>query len=276
MFQPFFLKNLALNDINPRICGIHICNSSSVYPWHYIDRHVLHYVTKGQGKYLVDNQEYSVGEGDIFISHAGQLTSYVADAEDPFTYIWVSFECADSFSALLNRDIIHAPWAGPIFSRIIDANETAAPEWAICAQLYTFFVQLAQRQSQNSAHKEDYVSRAINYMQANYADSISIDQMAAALGLNRSYFSRLFHQQTGQSPQSYLVSCRLEKAAELLTTQGLSQKEAALQVGYPDVYAFSRMFKRKYGISPGTYVHKYRQVLPDTLVHLPLPDSPSE
>ena len=73
------------------------------------------------------------------------------------------------------------------------------------------------------------------------------------LGLNRSYFCRIFKQQLGVSPQDYIVSYRLEQAERLLTTSKLTQKEIALRVGYPDVYALSRMFKRRYGIAPGHF-----------------------
>jgi AraC-like DNA-binding protein len=48
----------------------------------------------------------------------------------------------------------------------------------------------------------------------------------------------------------------MERAVELLRVYHLPQKEVALLTGYPDVCAFSRMFKRKFGISPGQYANK--------------------
>jgi len=254
MFHPVFLRNLQLTDLNPRICGIHNCEPGEIYPWHHIERHVLHYVTEGSGRYLVNGQTHPVRAGDIFISHTGYHTSYEADAKDPFTYIWVSFECSNSFAELMPDDVIYAPWAASIFCRITECESLSAPEWMICAQLYEFFAQLSDRSQPHPVRKEDYVNRAINYIQSDYAEPIQIADMAAALNLSRNYFSRIFHQQTGQSPQEYLVSYRLKKAVELISQYGLSQKEAAAQVGYPDVAAFSRMFRRKYGTSPGIYI----------------------
>lgn len=258
MLQPFFLKNLQLADINPRVCGINRCCPGEVYPMHYIQRYVLHYVTTGSGRYLMNGTESPVNSGDIFVSRAGYATSYVADETDPFTYIWVSFECTDTFAALLTEDVFSAPWAHSIFQRIISANQTEAAELSICAQLFEFFAQLSAIQSSRTAHKEDYVSRAINYIQINFAEPIQLSEIAAALGLSRNYFCRLFKKQVGLSPQEYLVTYRLETAAKLLTEQGLSQKEAATRVGYPDVYTFSRMFKRKFGIPPGEYVRFHK------------------
>lgn len=254
MYRRVLLHNLHLTDLNPRIFGTKSYTSEDFIPPHHIQRHVLHYVTGGKGRYLFNGQEQTVREGDIFVSHPGYFTSYIPDADDPFAYIWVSFDCAPSFAALLNRDVFSAPWARPIFEQLLTVSDTAAPEWAVCARLYDFFVELARRQPAEAAPKDDYVSRAVNFIQANYPDSIQIADIAADLGLSRNYFCRIFKQQMGLSPQEFLVSYRLDTAAKLLVEQEISQKEAALQVGYPDICAFSRMFKRKYGMAPGQYV----------------------
>ena len=145
---------------------------------------------------------------------------------------------------------------------MIEACRAPAAEWAVCGLLYEFFALLAGRQASRADRPEDYVSRAVNFIQANYAAPLRVEDLAAGLGLNRSYFSRLFRGQTGLSPQAYLVSYRLERAAEFLTVGGLSQKEAALQAGYPDVCTFSRMFRRKFGMPPGEYVRLYRAKTP--------------
>lgn len=254
MYKRILLKNLQLTDINPRVCGIQKYAPGAVTPQHHIQRHVLHYVTEGRGVYLANGQEYTVCPGDIFVCHPGYVTTYIADETEPFTYIWASFDCTDSFAALIARDVFPASWSAPIFEQMLAASDAAVPEWAVCARLYDFFVLLAQQQPPAAAPRDDYVSRAVNFIQTNYSDSIRIADIAADLGLSRNYFCRLFKQQTGLAPQEYLVSHRLDIAAKLMVEQGISQKEAALQVGYPDVYAFSRMFKRKYGVSPGTYV----------------------
>ena len=258
MYKRILLNNIHLVDMIPRVCGVKSYESRQYMPLHHIQHHVLHYVTTGTGRYLFNGQELPVQAGDIFVSHPGYFTSYIANEEDPFTYIWVSFDCAPAFSDLLTQDVFSAPWAGPIFEQMLTDCETNTPEWAVCARLFDFFVAIAQRQPVPVVPRDDYVGRAVNFIQTNYPDSIQIADIAADLGLSRNYFCRIFKQQMGLSPQEYLVSYRLTKAAELLIRQDLSQKEAALQVGYPDVCAFSRMFKRKYGMSPGQYVAQER------------------
>jgi YesN/AraC family two-component response regulator len=68
------------------------------------------------------------------------------------------------------------------------------------------------------------------------------------------YISKIFKEETGESPINYLIKIRLEKAKDiLLNGNGGSIKSIANQVGYDDVYHFSKLFKKYYGISPLYY-----------------------
>ena len=78
------------------------------------------------------------------------------------------------------------------------------------------------------------------------------------MNLNRSYFSTLFRRKTGCSPQQYLTDYRMNKACELMTEHGCSPGEAALSTGYPDIFSFSRMFKKKFGLSPREYRQRHQ------------------
>ena len=95
--------------------------------------------------------------------------------------------------------------------------------------------------------------KAKAYIDANYVNPITVETLADSLEINRSYFSTTFKREIGKSPQQYLVDVRLSKAAELMTEQGYSASAAALSSGYTDIFNFSKMFKRKYGLSPTAY-----------------------
>lgn len=86
-----------------------------------------------------------------------------------------------------------------------------AKEWRICAQLYELFAELDAARGPAQGHGGNYVGQAVNYIESNYSQPMRVQDIAAGLGLNRSYFCRLFRQQTGLSPQEYIVSCRLAK-----------------------------------------------------------------
>jgi AraC-like DNA-binding protein len=104
-----------------------------------------------------------------------------------------------------------------------------------------------------AGRKELYIRQAKNYMESEYMVGISVGEVASRLGLDRSYLSNLFKETEGKSPQRYLNEVRMRQAAVLLTELGYTVTETAMSVGYADVFAFSRMFKQFYGISPKHY-----------------------
>ena len=114
---------------------------------------------------------------------------------------------------------------------------------------------LSSRQKKTD-QKELYIQQAKNFMESEYMMGITVSELAARLGLDRSYFSNLFKQSQGKSPQQYLNEVRMSQAAAQLTEQGNTVTETAASVGYADVFAFSRMFKQYYGVSPSEYRSK--------------------
>jgi len=85
----------------------------------------------------------------------------------------------------------------------------------------------------------------------NYSEKISLDQIAENMYLSPFYISRIFKSETGDTPIRHLINIRLEKAKELLENgfDG-SIQEVAAKVGYDDVYHFSKLFKKRFGMPP--------------------------
>jgi Transcriptional regulator containing an amidase domain and an AraC-type DNA-binding HTH domain len=81
-----------------------------------------------------------------------------------------------------------------------------------------------------------------------------LEQIAHNIYLSPVYISKIFKEETGESPINYLIKIRLEKAKDiLLNSDSGSIKSIANQVGYDDVYHFSKLFKKYYGYSPLYY-----------------------
>ena len=96
-------------------------------------------------------------------------------------------------------------------------------------------------------------------MNSEYVNGITVQQVADRLNLDRSYFSTAFKEKMGVSPQAYLINLRLERAAELITVYDESPSTAAISVGYPDLYHFSKIFKKHFGLSPREYRQRYQE-----------------
>lgn len=102
-----------------------------------------------------------------------------------------------------------------------------------------------------SVNRKYVVEQIINYFEDHYNEKISLDQIAENMYLSPFYISKIFKSETGDTPIRHLINIRLERAKELLEKgyEG-SIQEVAAQVGYDDAYHFSKLFKKRYGISP--------------------------
>lgn len=252
MYKRIIFKDLHLPDLKLNVCGRRACTPGYTRGWVLRDHFLMHYVLSGRGVISNEQTTYCVKAGDLVICHPGERTRHVAGEQEPYDRIWVSFSCSAPIAELLQADVIHMPSLAPAFLKLVSCDKHNAKEWAANVQMFEILSRLADQQPSVNQPK-DYVSQAVNFIESNYDQHLRVEELAAELGLSRSYFCRIFREKMGVSPQEYIISYRLEKAVELLTVKRLTQKEVARQVGYPDVYAFSRMFKRKYGMSPGKY-----------------------
>lgn len=114
---------------------------------------------------------------------------------------------------------------------------------------------------QQTGVTEHIVQQAIHYLSTQYAEPITIELMAEALGYNRAYLSTLFKKQTGLTPVSFLLKLRIDKARLLLRERlELTIEQIASSVGFQDPLYFSKQFKRLYGISPTDYRTAMKQL----------------
>ena len=104
---------------------------------------------------------------------------------------------------------------------------------------------------------KNILTPAINYIHMNYSDpNITNESLADLAGISCVYFRKLFTKAYGDSPIRYLRKIRIGKAKELLIGETSSVSDIAEMVGYPNVYAFSRVFKAETGLSPTIYTQK--------------------
>lgn len=99
------------------------------------------------------------------------------------------------------------------------------------------------------------MKRALDYVEANLAGSITLADIASAAGLTRMYFAAQFRARTGLRPHEYLLRRRIERAQQLLVRPGTSVVDAALAVGFHSQSHFTTVFKRFMGETPRTWCH---------------------
>lgn len=210
---------------------------------------LLHYVVSGFGKFIRKGKTYDVGPGQIFVIPPYLEAYYEADAKHPWHYIWIGFTMTAPLEAF-SKPVISCPDAGAIFDEM---QSCCNMENGRSAYLSACIWKLASLLLEHSKSKPDYVEKALHCIRSEYASGITVQSIADRLGLNRSYFYTIFTERVGVSPSEYLMNVRLNKAAELMTVYGEKPSKAANSVGYDDLYHFSKIFKKHFGVSPREY-----------------------
>ena len=98
-----------------------------------------------------------------------------------------------------------------------------------------------------------HLLRAKDLADARYWEPLGVEQLAEAAGLSRAHFSREFRAAFGESPHTYLLTRRMERAAALLRTTDRSVADVCFSVGLQSVGSFTTSFKRTYGVTPTAY-----------------------
>jgi AraC-like DNA-binding protein len=98
-----------------------------------------------------------------------------------------------------------------------------------------------------------HLLKAKDLADARYFEPLGVDDLAHAAGLSRAHFSREFRAAFGESPHSYLLTRRMERAAALLRMTDRSVADVCFSVGLQSVGSFTTAFKRTYGVSPTAY-----------------------
>ena len=97
------------------------------------------------------------------------------------------------------------------------------------------------------------IKKVCDYVEENLTQDISLEIAADYAGVSSFYLSKLFKEEKGETYINYVSDKRLEKSCQLLAETDLSIKEITAEVGYNDQNYYSRIFKKKYGLSPKEY-----------------------
>ena len=236
-------------DLNPMQFGYEECEKGHFYGPAIRTHWLIHFVVSGFGIFKIDDKEYKIRPGEMFIIPPYVETYYEADKNNPWNYIWIGFTSCTPLPAPLPHTI-KLPEASEIFNAMKSCEDFSEGRSAyLCSRLWDLFALiLGKEQSRN-----DYVKAALDCIHSEYMTGITIEEIAARLNIDRTYFYSLFKKKVGISPKQYLLNHRMNIAAKLIKNQNISVSTAGFSVGYTDIFTFSKMFKKHFGLSPTQY-----------------------
>ena len=262
-----FIMEQAKSSISLSVCQ---CGWQQSEPGHSYgpmvrDYYVIHYIVKGKGHYVAGGKTYNLQKGNGFLLPPGETTFYQADQDEPWEYYWVGFVGNEA------ERLLRLAGLGPdnlIFNYSQEDDDTlekhiadiyyASQEYedrslAMIGYLYLFFALLVKRTNSTGIYHQKYLNKAIAYIEENYMHPITVQDIAAHIGIDRSYLYRVFRHVLDVSIKEYIDSLRLSKAKEILCSTGMSVSEVCVAVGFRDGSHFSKKFRAAFGVSPSAY-----------------------
>jgi AraC-like DNA-binding protein len=115
----------------------------------------------------------------------------------------------------------------------------------------------ASRQQELSARDKDFLTRTMNLIAEQIeTSSVNVDALASQMAMSTTQFRNRLKAITGETPQGYITNIRMQKARQLLdhVEPQTTILDIALACGYEDQGAFTRAFKRFYGVTPTDYL----------------------
>ena len=110
--------------------------------------------------------------------------------------------------------------------------------------------------------RDKIMKKAIIYIKNNYRRPITLEEIAAHVGLSPCYFSSYFSNVMKISFSAYVKRFRLNVAANLMKSTNMTLNEISYEVGFKTFSYFSEQFRRQFGISPKAYKSLYRRQHP--------------
>lgn len=272
--------DICYNDFNPTI--LFACKNKMLKDNEYHDHDFTEftYILSGKGSYIVNGITYQVEAGDFIICNPGvKHQCIVTNSKEPT----VEFICGCTGfhfknmppNSIILKDGGYLLHTNAELRQEINKHcyemlaENDANKPGKCFMLKARLMQILLLVVREVCDKDDTetkgcnfesysksyaVKRIINYLNENYEHKISLEQIAHNMYLSPVYISKIFKEETGESPINYLIKIRLEKARDILIhSDSRSIKNIANSVGYDDVYHFSKLFKKYYGVAPLYY-----------------------
>ncbi len=217
--------------------------------------HHFLYVSEGEGFFVFDGKRMILGEGSTVFIQKGFPVDY-GGLNENFKTSWVTFDGdgVDGLFAYFNVDgyaVIHKKGEESKFEEMFKLSKMNVSAEILSSRIYSmaieFFVFLKNQ------NKQPLLEKAKKFIESNYQQDISIEEISKNVGMSQSLLFKLFRTEERSTPMKYLQEIRIEKARSMLIRGDMKIYEIAQTCGFSDVAYFCKVYKNKTGYPPAVY-----------------------
>lgn len=218
----------------------------------------LVYVNEGILDMWFTEKHIQVKKGCFVITKPGNQSEHGTSCEN-LNYFWLNFTGSRVEELVKKMNLeYNTTYNIGVFEEVRNCFTKIASEFTIndsffeetsAAILIETFALLSRKV--NVADKS--FSRSMEYIESHYNENISIYSLASIEGLSVSHYRALFKKRFSTTPNEYITMKRINSACFYLRSSSRSVERIAQLVGYTDSFYFSRVFKKKTGVSPSKY-----------------------
>ena len=241
---------------------------------YFIDRpdgrsdYLLVYVARGIGHVTINNDEIVIGQKQAFLLKPQEPQSYRFYKKDNAVDYWVHFNGTQCDSIIKDLDLggkhilrlnIDTLDIEQMLYRMCHEFTHKKPYYEqVCSGLLVATLSLISRslsvaEEPASIKRSELIEQIISEFHTSPQYPLVISKFARKYSVSTNHLIREFKKSTGKSPSQYLIDIRIKKAEELLLFSNYTSSQIAEFLGYYNYSYFSRLFKKRVGVSPNEY-----------------------
>ncbi|MDO4562998.1 MAG: AraC family transcriptional regulator [Clostridia bacterium] len=226
--------------------------------WNLNDESLPYYnitfVFAGEATFVIDGKEVVCLAGDCLFLYPGAKRKAWTNPENPM--VCAAFNIVDIPYAINLPHVMSFRKNSRIsfYIREFDAAYRREPKNRLqLSALITLLLCELDVVGRLTNQSNPHIELAEQHIKENICSPMSADDIAKIVHLNPTYFGTLFKRCTGESVMGYINYYKMIAAASFLSDPKISVTEASEKVGFSDIYYFSKVFKKHYGISPTSF-----------------------